>query len=52
MENGKIFNYYGNEVYEIKEGNGKWKEYNNNRKLLFEGEYLNGKRKADICSIQ
>ena len=31
--------------FEIKEGNGKGKEYNNDGNLEFEGEYLKGKRK-------
>ncbi len=30
--------------FEIKDGNGKRKEYYNNDKLKFEGEYANGKR--------
>ena len=30
-------------IYELKEGNGTVKEYNNDI-LVFEGEYLNGKR--------
>ena len=30
--------------YRVGERNGKGKEYNNNGKLIFEGEYLNGKR--------
>ena len=29
---------------EIKNGKGKIKEYNNNGELIFEGEYLNGKK--------
>ena len=28
----------------MKEGKGQIKEYNENGKLIFEGEYLNGKR--------
>ena len=31
-------------IYIIKNGNGKVKEYYDNGKLKFEGEYLNGKR--------
>ena len=34
----------GNIIYELINGDGKVKEYWNNGKLLFEGEYLNGKR--------
>jgi len=41
--NGKGYNKNGNIEFEIKDGNGKGKEYNsNNGKLIFEGEYLNG----------
>ena len=36
-------NYEGNEEFELKEGKGKEKEYNDIGKLKFEGEYLNGK---------
>ena len=42
--NGKGYDENGNITYEIINGNGKVKEYWNNGKLLFEGEYLNGKR--------
>ena len=31
-------------IYELKNGNGKVKEYGRNNKLMFEGEYLNWKR--------
>ena len=34
----------GNIIYELINDDGKVKEYWNNGKLLFEGEYLNGKR--------
>ena len=40
---GKGFDENGNVIYELKNGNGKVKEYKND-KLVFEGEYLNGKR--------
>ena len=30
--------------FKIKDGNGKVKEYDDNGKLKFEGEYLNGKK--------
>jgi len=42
--NGKYFNYKGNFEYEIKVGNGNGKEYDDNGKLIFEGEYLNDNR--------
>ena len=42
--NGKGFDEYGNIIYELKNGNGKVKEYYYNGKLEFEGKCLNGKR--------
>ena len=42
--NGKGFDIKGNIIYELKNGKGKVKEYNKYGKLIFEGEYLNGKR--------
>ena len=42
--NGKGFDEYGNIIYELKNGNGKIKEYDYKGKLEFEGEYLNGLR--------
>ena len=43
--NGKGYDKKGNVIYEIINGNGKGAEYDEyNRKLIFEGEYLNGKR--------
>ena len=42
--NGKGFDEIGNIIYELKNGNGKVKEYNYKGKLIFEGEYLNAKR--------
>ena len=41
---GKGFNNKGEIDFEIKEGNGKGREYNYDGKLKFEGEYLDGKR--------
>ena len=41
--NGKGFDEYGNIIYELKNGNGKVKEYYDDGKLKYEGEYLNGK---------
>ena len=41
--NGKWYDENGNIVYELKNGTEKVIEYNEeNDKLLFEGEYLNG----------
>ena len=40
--NGKVYDENGN-LYELIKGNGKVKEYSN-KYLIFEGEYLNGKR--------
>ena len=41
--NGKGYDENGNMIYELKNGNGKVKE-NYFGDLIFEGEYLNGKR--------
>ena len=41
--NGKGYDEDGNIIYELINGNGKVKEYLNGD-LIFEGEYLNGKR--------
>ena len=40
--NGKGYDGAGNIIYELKNGNGKVKEYNNYGDLEFEGECLNG----------
>ena len=42
--NGKGYDENGSIIYELRNGNGKVKEYQNNKKLIFEGEYSNGKR--------
>jgi len=42
--NGKGYDENGNIIYELKNGNGKVKEYYYDGVLEFEGEYLNGKR--------
>ena len=42
--NGKGYDENGNIIYELINGNGNVKEYWNDGKLKFEGEYLNGKR--------
>ena len=43
--NGKGYDENGNVIYELKNGNGKVKEYSDiDGKLTFEGEYINGKR--------
>ena len=42
--NGKGYDENGKVIYELINGNGKVKEYDNYGKLEFEGEYLNGKR--------
>ena len=41
--NGKGYDENGNIIYELINGNGKVKEYNDKGKLIFEGEYLNSK---------
>ena len=42
--NGKGYDENSNVIYELKNGTGKVKEYDEYEKLKFEGEYLNGKR--------
>ena len=42
--NGKGYDENGNIIYEIINGNGTIKEFNCYDNLIFEGEYLNGKR--------
>ena len=42
--NGKGFDENGNIIYELNNGNGKVREYNDIGSLVFEGEYLNGKK--------
>ena len=42
--NGKGYDKNRNIIYEIKNGNGKVKEYYYNGNLEFEGEYINGRR--------
>ena len=41
---GKGYDELGNIIYELKNGDGNVKEYNNDGELVFEGEYLDGKR--------
>ena len=40
--NGKIYDKNGNIICELHNGNGYLKKYNDNCKLVFEGEYING----------
>ena len=42
--NGKGYDIKGNIIYELKNGQGKVKEYNKYGRLIFEGEYMNGKK--------
>ena len=42
--NGKRYDEFRNIVYELNDGKGLVKEYDNNGDLIFEGEYLNGER--------
>ena len=42
--NGKGYDEDGNKIYELNNGNGKVKEYDDDGKLKFEGKYLNGKK--------
>ena len=42
--NGKGYDANGNKTWELVNGNGEVKEYDDNGYLLFEGEYLKGER--------
>ena len=42
--NGRGYDKNGNIIYELINGTGKIKEFNDNGNLIFEGEYLNGER--------
>ena len=42
--NGKGYDENGNIIYELINGNGKVKEYDEEERLIFDGEYLNGRR--------
>ncbi len=46
--NGIIYNYNKDYNLEIKNGNGKGREYNKDGKLMFEGEYINGKKNGRV----
>ena len=52
--NGKLFDYFSDETYELKNGNGYLKIYNN-EDLEFEGDFLNceknGKGKEYFCNV-
>jgi len=41
---GKGYDEYGNIRYELNQGTGKIRETDSNGILLYEGEYLNGKK--------
>ena len=45
--NGKGYDEEGNIIYELINGNGKVKEYYYDGQLIYEGEYLNGKRLSE-----
>ena len=40
--NGKGYDDKNNVIYDLKNGTGRIKDYNNNGKLIFEEHYLNG----------
>ena len=42
--NGKIYNFKGTLIYDLKMVNGPVKEFDEDNNLIYEGEYLNGKR--------
>ena len=41
---GEGYDKKGKKIYEVKNGKGKVREYNDIGELIFEGEYLNGRR--------
>ena len=43
--NGKYYNIEGYIEFELKDGIGKGKEYDTYGNLIFNGEYINGKKK-------
>ena len=45
--NGKFYDINGNVEHELKYGKGKGKEYNHDGKLIFEGDYLYGKKSIE-----
>ena len=46
--NGKGYDEQNNIIYEFKNGNSKIKDHDNNGKLTFEEEYLNGKLNGEV----
>ena len=44
MWTGKLYDYENNIIYEIKNGKGIYKGFNDDNRLIFEGEHLNGER--------
>ena len=42
--NGIGYDIKGNKVYELKDGNGFVKEYDDQGKIIFIGKYLNGEK--------
>ncbi len=46
--NGKGYDSFCNTIYELKEGKGLIKEYDEYENLRFEVEYLNGKRNGKV----
>ena len=46
--NGKGYDEKGNVIYKLINGNGKVREYNNNGKLIIEGDYKNGERNGKV----
>ena len=49
--NGKGYDENGNIIYELINGNGKVKEYDDYERLEFDGEYLNGRRWNGIYKL-
>ena len=46
--NGNGYNIFGEIIYQLKNGNGKVKEYNDESILIFEGQYLDGKKNGKV----
>ena len=44
MWNGKVYDKKNNIIYEVINGNGHIKEYNSFGQIIFDGEYMNGKK--------
>ena len=48
---GIVYDNIGNIINELNNGNGKIKEYSHQGNLLYEGEYLNGRKNGNGKNI-